>query len=271
LPGGDRIIEKVNRGITWEEFVRFGETVSPSVPYYLFPAAEYEGLICVFNEVLLNCQSDYFKMHGFNFETPQAARALHLLVNLVQKYKVTPQVVTAMTEVSSYDYFLQHNGCFIRGWTSYERDFPGMMEGERLIRQAPLPRFADGAPASTIGGWDLMVSKFSSEKAEAIAFIKFLLQKESQEVIYTRAGYFPAIRALYEEAAYQAKYPELTDISQMSTHGVHRPSHRNYTKYSEILAHYVSQAIRGRLTVEDALHRATMDISAEKILITQGQ
>ncbi len=271
LPGGDRIIEKVNRGITWEEFVKYGETVRPSFPFYLFPAAEYEGLICVYNEVLQNCQADYFKIHGFDFDTPQAARALQLLVDLVQKYRVTPQVVTSMTEVSSYDYFRQHNGCFIRGWTSYYRDFPEMTEGKRTIRQAPLPRFADGPPASTIGGWDLMVSKFSSEKVEAIAFIKFLLQKESQEVIYTRAGYFPAIRALYEEEAYRVKYPELTDISQMSTHGVHRPSHSNYTKYSEILAHYVSQAIRGRLTVEDALHLATKDINAGKVLLTQGQ
>ena len=57
----------------------------------------------------------------------------------------------------------------------------------------------------------------------------------------------------------------------MSTHGVHRPSHSNYTKYSEILAHYVSQAIRGRLTVEDALHLATKDINAGKVLLTQGQ
>lgn len=271
LPGGERIIEKVKRGITWEEFVKYGEKVRLLAPYYLFPAAEYEGLICIYNEVLLNCQPDYFKIHGFNFETPQAARALHLLVDLVQKYRVTPQAVTGMTEVSSYDYFLRQNGCFIRGWTSYDRDFPGMTEGNRLIRQAPLPRFADGPPASTVGGWDLMVSKFSTEKAEAIAFIKFLLQKESQEVIYTRAGYFPAIRALYEEEAYRMKYPELTDISQMSTHGVHRPSHSNYTKYSEILAHYVSQAIRGRFTVEDALRQATRDITSEKILLTQGQ
>jgi ABC-type glycerol-3-phosphate transport system substrate-binding protein len=146
-----------------------------------------------------------------------------------------------------------------------------LTEEKRLIRQAPLPHFADGPPASTIGGWDLMVSKSSTEKGEAIAFIKFLLQKESQEVIYTRAGYFPAIRALYEEDAYRTKYPELTDISQMSTHGVHRPSHRDYTKYSEILAHYLSQAIRGRFTVEDALRQATRDITSEKIFLTQGQ
>jgi multiple sugar transport system substrate-binding protein len=271
LPGGEQLLEKVRRGITWEEFVAYGKKVRPSSPYYLFPAAEYEGLICVYNEVLMNCQPDYFRIHGFNFDTPQAARALQILVDLVQKYHVTPQAVAGMTEVTSYDFFRRQNGCFIRGWTSYERDFPEMAEGKRLIRQAPLPRFADGPPASTIGGWDLMVSKFSTEKTEAIAFIKFLLQKESQEVIYTRAGYFPAIRALYEEDAYLKKYPELRDIGKRSTHGVHRPSHSNYTKYSEILAHYISQAIRGRIAVDDALRQATRDISSEKILLTQGQ
>jgi len=269
VPGGDVIAGKVQKGITWEEFVKYGEGARWPGPYYVFPAAAYEGLLCVYNEVLQGIQPDYFKTHGFDFETPEAAKALQLLVDCVQKNRLTPAEVTGMTEVSSYEYFLRTNGCFIRGWTSYDRDFPDMTSGKRLIRKAPLPHFAGGTTASTIGGWDLMVSKFSSEKAEAVAFVKFLLEKESQETIYTKAGYFPSIRALYEEEVYKKKYPELTDIIHTSTLGVHRPAHPNYTRYSEALAQYFSQAVRGRITVEEALRLSNRAIGSENVVLTR--
>jgi multiple sugar transport system substrate-binding protein len=270
MPGGEGILEKVRRGITWEELVEYGAKTHGTSPFYLFPAAAYEGLMCVFNEVLLSIEPDYYAVHGFNFETPQAARALQLLVDLVQKYKVTPSEVGAMTEVSSMEYFLRTDACFIRGWTSYDRDFPQMREGKRRIQTAPLPRFADGIAATTVGGWDLMVSKFSSEKAEAVDFVKFLLRKESQEVMYTKAGYFPAVRALYEEEAFRTKYPELTKISTPAR-GVHRPSHASYTKYSEIFAPVISQAIRGRMSVGEALRQGTAAIQSERVLLAQSR
>ncbi|MGA9364408.1 MAG: extracellular solute-binding protein [Bacteroidota bacterium] len=270
LPHGSRIIDEVNRGITWDRFVRYGESLHGPNPYYLYPAAEYEGLLCVFTELLLGLEKDYFNVHGFNFETPQAKRALQLLVDLVQRYRVTPQGVTSMTEVSSYEYFLSHKGLFLRGWTSYDKDFAMTPDEKRLLRMAPLPHFRDGEPASTIGGWDLMVSKFSTKKEAAISFVKFLLRKESQEIIFTKGGFFPVVRALYEEESYKRKLPELIEVSQMLAHGVHRPSNEKYTKYSEILAPYVSRAIGGRITVEDALLRATKAIQSEKISPERG-
>jgi multiple sugar transport system substrate-binding protein len=270
MPGGDGILEKVKRGITWEELVEYGVKTRGSSPLYVFPAAAYEGLMCVFNEILLGIEPDYYSIHGFDFETPQAARALQLLVDLVQKYKITPSEVGTMTEVSSLEYFLRNNACFIRGWTSYDRDFPQMQEGKRRIQMAQLPRFANGNAASTVGGWDLMVSKFSLGKPEAVDFVKFLLKKESQEVMYAEAGYFPAIRALYEDEAFRTRYPELTKISRPAQ-GVHRPSHANYTKYSEILAPFISQAIRGRIGVEEALRQGTAAIRSEKIILTQAR
>lgn len=264
LRGGDAIIGEINTGITWHDFLRYGESVEHEGPYYLYPAAEYEGLLCCFTEILLGRDGRYFAKHGFNFETPTARKALQFLVDLVHRYHVTPESATSMTEVSSYDYFISHNGLFLRGWTSYGKDFStGNWNGS--IRMAPLPHFADGRPASTIGGWDLMVSRFSTKKQEAVDFAKFLLRKESQEMLYEKGGFFPVIRALYEEEAYRKKFPELIAAQAMLAHGVDRPSHERYTKYSEILARSISQAIRGRISVDEALTQATRTIESEKV------
>jgi multiple sugar transport system substrate-binding protein len=265
LPHGSTILDEIQRGITWREFVKYGERLHGSHPFYLFPAAEYEGLLCSFTEVLLSVEPPYFDVHGFDFETPSARKATQLLVDLVQKYKITPEAATSMTEVSSYDYFMRHNGLFLRGWTSYSKDFPTSVDQKRVLRMAPIPHFQDGSPASTIGGWNLMISRFSTKKKEAIEFAKFLLQKESQEILFTKGGFFPVVRALYDEEPYRSRYPELVDVDKRLGHGVYRPSHENYTKYSEILAHYLATAIRGKMSVDDALARATKAIEMEKI------
>ena len=140
-----------------------------------------------------------------------------------------------------------------------------------VVRIAPLPHFEDGRPASTTGGWDLMVSKFSTKKEAAIDFAKFLLRKESQAVLYSQGGFFPVVRALYEEDGYKAQFPELFRTSEMLAYGVQRPSHEKYTKYSEILARDISLAIRGKVGVEKALALATESIEAEKISLEGGQ
>jgi multiple sugar transport system substrate-binding protein len=270
LPHGNTIAEKVKKGITWEEFVRYGERVPDPACWYVFPAAEYEGLICVFTEILLGRQRDYFRTYGFDFQTRQADQALQFLVDLVQKYRVSPQAVTSMTEVSSYEYFVQHKAVFLRAWTTYDKDFTLTPEQKIHLKMAPLPHFKDGSEASTMGGWNLMVSKFSPKKKEAVSFVKFLLSKESQEIIYSKAGYFPVIKPLFEDSVYQTKYPELITMYKTLTGNVHRPSHEKYTKYSEILAHAVSQAIRGTVGVNDALRQATRAIESEKITLDHG-
>jgi multiple sugar transport system substrate-binding protein len=269
LPGGQGLIEKVKKGITWEEFIRYGMQYRAAHPYYIFPAAEYEGLLCVYTEVLLSMSEDYFARHGFDFRTPQAEKALQFLVDLVQKYKISPREVTSMTEVSSFEYFMKHRGLFLRGWTIYERDFPGMADQMKLVRMAPLPHFRDGVSATTLGGWDLMVSKFSTKKKEAVSFVKFLLRKESQEVISREGGFFPVIRSLLEDTTYQKKYPEIIETYRMLAGGVHRPSHEKYTKYSEIFAHDASSAIRGDVSAVAALRDATKSIESEKITFAQ--
>jgi len=271
LPGGRKIIDEVKGGIAWDEFVRYGQSLRGSNPFYVFPAAEYEGLLCVFTEVLLGLEKGYFRDHGFNFDTPQAKKALQLLVDLVQKYKVSPTAVTSMTEVSSYDYFMRHNGLFLRGWTSYGEDFLMTPDQRQFLRKAPLPHFRDGTAATTVGGWDLMVSRFSTKKTEAIAFIKFLLRRESQAVIFSKGGFFPVIRCLYDEEEYKRKFPELAETDRMLASGVFRPAHENYTRYSEILAHYVCMAIRNQISPNDALVQATKAIEAENISLAQNK
>jgi multiple sugar transport system substrate-binding protein len=270
LSNGDELIEKIENKITWDEFIRLKQTTGSENPYYIFPAADYEGLICSFMELIYSIDPEYYNKHSFNLNTLTAKRSLQLMVDLVNTYDVTPSVVTKFTEISSYQYFIENDGLFIRGWQTYDKDFkeePFNTEKEKYLKKAPLPYFDGGKSVSIFGGWNIMISKFSDKKDELVKFVKFLLSESSQEVFYKESGYYPIFKNFYEKKYFLDKYPEISEIIERQKLGVHRPSHAEYTRYSKIMSHYIELAIKQEISVGDALAMMTHDIQNDKIII----
>jgi multiple sugar transport system substrate-binding protein len=115
-----------------------------------------------------------------------------------------------------------------------------------------------------LGGWNLMVPTNSAKKKATVDFIKFLLSRSSQEIFYSKGSYYPVITAFYEDSSYLVQYPEISEMKRLMSTGVHRPLERDYTKYSEIMAHYISLAIRNRVPIDSALAGMTGAIKAER-------
>lgn len=269
-PRGKELLEKVRKEMSWEEFISIKQYISKNKgPFYIFPAADYEGLICSYIEILLSQKPDYFTTIGFHFETPEARNALNLLVDLVQTRQVTPDIVSSFTEVPSYDYFIRHDGLFLHGWTTYYQDFkeaPVDKDKEQNLKRMPIPFYPGGRPASAFGGWNLMVSKASTKKGAVVDFIKYLLKDESQEIFYTKGGYYPITNSFYTDSLYLHKYPEIRTIKELMKTGVHRPSQEEYTKDSKIMSRFFNLAIKGRITVDEALKNIDASIESEKNL-----
>jgi multiple sugar transport system substrate-binding protein len=272
LKNYEKIVKKIKNNVTWSEFIELKREFNPDKPFYIFPAAEYEGLICVFMESLLSLNKNYFKENGFNLNTPEAAQALQLLVDLVNKYKTTPPVVTEFTEIPSFEYFIKNDGLFIWGWPVYDKDFkdkPFDPLKEKHLRKAPVPYFKSGVPVSIFGGWNLMVSKFSNKKEAAVDFLKFLLTNESQEIFYRESSYYPIIKNFYENPKYLEKYPEIDNFKKLMKTGVYRPAHEDYTKYSKIMSFYFKEAIQNKISVSKALVECTNSIRTDKLMIKE--
>jgi len=272
MKNGNEIINKIKNDITWEDFIRLYSEMKNHNPFYLFPAADYEGLICCYMELLLSLKPDYFEKYGFNLNRTESQKALQLLVDLVNKYKLSPREVTNFTEVSSYEYYIKNDALFIRGWPSYDKDFkekPFDIVKESNLRKAPIPYFRKYKPTAVFGGWNLMVSKFSNKKKETIDFVKFLLSDESQELFYKESGYYPVINRFYESDYYISKYPEIPDIKKMLLMGVHRPAHEDYTKFSKIMSFYFEQAIKNEISVKEALIKSTSAIQLERKMVKE--
>lgn len=297
LPDYSVVKNELDNFITWEKFIRLGERmnllaassrrIKPSSaavpiyrgegglkptgnPFYLFPADNYEGLMCSFVELLESQNEKLFVNDSVKLNTRAAEKSLQLLVNLVHKYKLSPTVVSSFKETESYNYFLNNDGIFLRGWPGFLKWYRLNTNREDVAKQfeiAPLPHFEGGKPAGIIGGWNLMISKYSGKKSEALEFIKFLLSEEAQKVFFEVGGYLPVQAQIYSDRAYLKKNPELEFYSKLFRTGVRRPFLEKYTRYSDVIAHYLNLAIKKKITVKEALNKAERIINSGDLFI----
>ena len=269
LPDYAAIEHKLKSSMPWEEFIALGRRPELAHhPFYLFPADNYEGLICCFVEAVNSQNVALLQDNELRLNTPETRRALQLLVDLINTFGLTPKNVTEYNEIDVYRYALNHDAVFLRGWPGNLRPY---LDSARTkvenMRIAALPHFREARATSVYGGWNLMISKDSEKKAEALEFLEFATGPEAQKILYEEMGYLPASKTVYEDSAYFASRPELQYLRQLLDRGVHRPALVEYTKISDILSFYCKRAIKMEMTVERALQSAENMIRSEKVLL----
>ncbi len=265
LSDGKKIEEKLKQSICWEDFINLSKRFEDKTDnFYLFAADNYEGLMCSFVEGLANQHSNPFQDHFIQFDSPEAEKTLQLLVDLVHKYRMTPIQASRFDEFQCYKFALKNNTVFFRGWpgllTHYQ---PEEFEVDNFhsLALAALPHFKNGEPAMIFGGWDLMISKFSTKIEEALKFIRFVHREENQKAFFELGGYLPTLEKIYHDSTYLMQKPDLQFCSRLFNFGVHRPYLIDYTKISDELSYYLNAAIEQRLTATEALKRATENIN----------
>jgi len=270
LPNGDSVENMIQRGMTWNEFIKLGTSL-PSFKnsFYIFTGGNYEGMLCCFQEMLSEHESGkIFYGNPTDLNTEPAKRSLQMMVDFMYKYKFTPGNVTQFDEYSSYLYASSHNAVFLRGWIGYRQQYNGFLSdtsGISSLEIAPLPHFEGNNTSSVFGGWSLMISEFSNRKEEALQFIKFMFQKENQELLYEEGGYWPINDKVYGDTLFLRKHKELVKIQELLKWGRYRPFLENYTRLSEIMAHYFHLALRKEISVDEALKAASKQINDERL------
>jgi multiple sugar transport system substrate-binding protein len=104
---------------------------------------------------------------------------------------------------------------------------------KKVFGFAPYPGVQPGEPAKvTIGGLNLAVAKTTQHKAEAFEAIRCLRDVENQRHTSVEGG-LPAVRtSLYDDPAFQAKYPQYAIIKEQLTNAAVRPATPNYQAVS---------------------------------------
>jgi multiple sugar transport system substrate-binding protein len=270
LPDGAAVERRLQSGITWEELESLRKRLGyERRPFFVYPAKAYEGLICCFLEHAMGDDSTYLDQNRLAMTEPAAGRALARLVQFVRK-GWTPAAATGFDENQSYRWFLDNDAVFVRGWPNFIENFSGFYPDTsklRAVARAPLPHSRGGSSRSVFGGWNLMISRASSKKAEAVEFIKFLQSPRSQRLLFELSGYIPVHAEVYRDKSLIAEHPELSLYHALVQRGFHRPMIVDYTRTSDIASHFLHRAIRGDLTVDDALRQADAMIRSNSVLL----
>lgn len=257
LPNSEKIEEKLKNSITWEDFFELSKAFNPQInPFYIFPADNYEGLICSFYEILLNQNDQFFHEKSLDWKSDEVRNSILLLSDIINKYKISPEIVTDYRENSCYDYFISQHGVFVRGWQSFPKDSKALLESiqkAKLIEQVALPHLKGSKPVTTIGGWNIMLSRYSEHKEEAIEFIKFINKVESQKIFYKAESLLPVIASIYEDETYIKAHPNLLKNKELLNNGAHRPFLDNYTKISDVVSFYANKVMKNQMDVDSAL------------------
>lgn len=271
LKNSSEIERQLKESITWDEFIKLRGQFGTNTPYYVFQGDDYEGLVVNFLEILNSMGGQLFTDGLTNINRPIVRQGCQLMVDLIHTHKISPIVVTKFNESDSYDYALKNSIPFFRGWPSFRKEMLNHTLGQKLmpdIGVAIMPHVAGHAPSPMIGGWNLMISRHSANKDEAVLFLKYILSDEAQEILCRTAGYLPILNRVYDDDSFNEINPHLQYIRKVLERGIYRFASPQYTKISDILSQYLHKALMRELSVAEALDNAEKSLAQNKLVNT---
>jgi trehalose/maltose transport system substrate-binding protein len=122
---------------------------------------------------------------------------------------------------------------------------------------SPLPMgTGEGARnAATLGGWQLMVSRYSQNQEAGIEFVRFMCSPEVQTAFAIQRSMLPTIPVVYENEELAAVNEFIPRLLPVFENAVARPSSVTADLYPEISAVYyndLNQVLTGQQSAADA-------------------
>ncbi|WP_113554414.1 ABC transporter substrate-binding protein [Rhizobiales bacterium] len=236
---------------------------------YVFQGNAYEGLTCNALEwVKSSGGGQIVEPDGtISINNEKAAAAIDRIKGWVGA--ISPQGVLAYQEEESRGVWQTGNSVFMRNWPyayALGNGDDSAVKGKFAV--APLPTATDGdQPSSTLGGWNVAVSKYSNDQEAAIALAKFLSSAEVQKRRAIELSNLPTVAALYDDAEVAKAQPFMPAWKPIFESAVPRPSAVTKVKYNEVSAKFwnaVHNSLSGNGTAAENLELLEVELTDMK-------
>ena len=226
---------------------------------YVFQAAAYEGLTCNALEWIAAYGGGTLigADRAITVDNPQAALALARAASWIGT--ITPLQVLSFNEEDARHTFQRGNAVFMRNWPYAWALVNGQnspMAGKVGI--APLPKGGlKGVSASTLGGWQLAVSKYSKHPQEAADLVRYLTSAAVQKQRAIAGSYAPTIISLYDDPEVTAAQPFFATLRPVLENAVARPAAGAGVSYMALTTYFweaIHNVLAGRGTATTALN-----------------
>ncbi|WP_367131072.1 extracellular solute-binding protein [Saccharothrix sp. HUAS TT1] len=233
---------------TWAELRRQAVEIAPrhELQGYVGQFKRYEGLIVNMAEVIW--------AHGGDLERPddpRTAAGVQAVADGVEQGWV-PRAALDYDENASLDEFRAGRALFMRNWP-YARPLldgaDSRVAGRWAVTALPGP--------STLGGWNLAVSRCSANQKTAREFIKFVTGDANQWEMFEHAGFAPVSTDLYRE-------PATADLGETVLNARVRPLSAHYDELTSVMQENLHHALDNPKSVDESLRALAEDLARAK-------
>ena len=255
------LLEKYKRSVpkTWDEMMETARIVldgekSPQLQGFSTAGAPIEGTVCTYLVPLWGMGSDLTKAGKLNLDTPEARQPFQLYGRMKQAGVLPKNIAEIPTDRIRIDFqagnvlFAQNWGYF---WNRVENDADTKVKGK--VGVTTLPHDRGGKSATCIGGWQLAVSAFSKNKAEAVKFARWLSSPEVSKMQAVMASHLPVFPAVYKDPEVVKANPWFADALPVVEGARSRPVSAQYPQVSDVIRSNMNAYLAGTKTSEVAL------------------
>ncbi|MBA8830539.1 MULTISPECIES: ABC transporter substrate-binding protein [Rhizobium] len=236
---------------------------------YVFQGNSYEGLTCNALEwVKSSGGGQIVETDGtISINNEKAAAALERAKGWIGT--ISPPGVLAYQEEESRGVWQTGNAVFMRNWPyaySLGNGADSAVKGKFDVMTLPVAAAGD-KPSSTLGGWNLAVSKYSEKQEAAIALVKFLASKEVQKARAVELSNLPTLTDLYDDKDVAAAQPFMPNWKPIFQDAVPRPSATAKVKYNEVSSKFwtaVHNTLSGSGSAAENLELLEADLTTLK-------
>jgi multiple sugar transport system substrate-binding protein len=220
---------------------------------FAIAGAPVESTVCTYMGPLWGAGGDIVKDGKPNLAGDEAGRPFQLFAELKAAKVTPPNLGEYATDRARHE--LQ-NGTLIfasgwgYAWSRFQNDAGSTVKGR--IGIAAMPGFAANRATGCLGGWQVLVTSFSKNKAEAARFARFLASAEAGKVLALQAGFLPAITDLYQDREILDAQPWFAEAYPALLAARLRPVSPRYSEISEAIRINMSAFLAGTKTAEAA-------------------
>lgn len=253
---------------TWDELKAGAEKVmkaegNPNLSGFQTAGAPIEGTVCTYLVPMWGAGGGLTDAQGkLALGTEAAKRPFQLWADL-RAANVTPSNLAEIPTDRIRQNFQAGNLIFGMTWGYVWNRAQG--DPDSLVKDkvgvVPLPGFSANAAATCIGGWQVMVSAFSKNKAEAYKFVRYLSSPEVAKAQAIAASHLPVFAEVYTDPDVLKANPWFKDALPVVQTARSRPVTPAYPRVSEVIRTNMNAFLAGSKTADAALADMNRDLS----------
>ena len=180
---------------------------------------------------------------------------------------IAPEGVTTYQEADSLNVFIAGNALFLRNWPyawAASQDPASAIVGKVGVTSLPMGNGEGAGHAATLGGWQMMVSKYSGKTDAGVEYVKYMCSPEVQTSYAAERSHLPTIASVYDSpvvAEASEFIPRLRDVFQGGA--VARPSSVTSYLYNDVSIAYftgLNQILTGQSDATSAVEDITSQL-----------